>query len=113
MKTNTASGQNCRVASSSVQRADGVDAEIGVRVARGPVVRRLRGGVDHEVDIGAVLRETALDGGSVADIDIVVACTGGQSATSASRFHVVDASAPKNWRRMSLSMPTTRWPRSQ
>src|SRR5262249_408214 len=47
-----------------------VDAEVGVRVARRPVVRRLRGGVDHESNIAAIFPEYSFDFGAVANIGI-------------------------------------------
>ena len=52
-----------------VERAERVDLEVGVRVGRGPVVRRLRGRVDHELDPSGVLGEHALHGVAVADVD--------------------------------------------
>src|SRR5262249_9450245 len=50
------------------QRAVGVDAEIRVRVLRGPVVRRLRGDMDHKPDVVAVPREQGLDRLAIPDV---------------------------------------------
>ena len=51
-----------------VQRADGVDAEIRVRLARGPVVRRLRGGVDDDFHGTAEFGEHLIHGVVVANV---------------------------------------------
>ena len=59
-----------------VQRANGVDAKIGVRIARGPVMRRLRGGVDDEFDVLAQFFEQRLDSIAVADVKVVVFVVG-------------------------------------
>ena len=53
-----------------VERPDGVDAEVGVRVGRSPVVRRLRGGVDDQLERAACLGEHALDAVAVADVEV-------------------------------------------
>ena len=52
-----------------VQRADGVDGEVGVRLAGGPVVRRLRGAMDDELQGGAA-GERALHAVAVADVEV-------------------------------------------
>jgi hypothetical protein len=59
-----------------VQRADGVHAKVRVRIARGPVVRRLRGRVDDERDVRAELFEKIFHGCAVADVEIVVLVIG-------------------------------------
>ena len=95
-----------------VQGADRVDVEVGERLLGRPVVRGLRGGVDHELDRVAVagedLRRPPRGRG----------CRrrGGGSArpsafSSRDWFQAVDASGPKNTLRMSLSIPTTSMPR--
>ena len=53
-----------------VQGAGGVDAPVGVRVRRRPVVRRLRRGVDDQLDGLAVLLEQAADALLIADVEI-------------------------------------------
>ena len=53
-----------------VESAVGIDPEVGLRIARGPVVRWLGGGVDDQVDLLAVLGEDAIDPVGVADVDI-------------------------------------------
>ena len=58
-----------------VQGADGVDAEIRVRLARGPVVRRLRGGVNDQGDVLAECFEKIFHRLPVADVEIVVLIT--------------------------------------
>ena len=55
-----------------IQCADGVDAEIRVRIARRPVVRRLRRGVDDEGDVLAELAEQVFDRRAVADVEVVM-----------------------------------------
>ena len=57
----TASGQCWRVGFQQVQRAVRVDGEVETRIARGPVVRGLGGGVDDEGDGLAVARENGLE----------------------------------------------------
>ena len=54
--------------------------------------------------------KTDFDARRVADIDVVVACSAGTVASSSRRLHSVEASSPKNVRRMLLSMPTTSKP---
>ena len=56
-----------------VEGAVGVDAEVGLRVARGPVVGGLGGGVDDELDRAAVLGEDPVDGVAVADVGALAA----------------------------------------
>ena len=53
-----------------VQRAVGVDREVRLRVARRPVVRRLRGRVDDELELLGVLGEDAHDRVGVADVEV-------------------------------------------
>ena len=55
-----------------VQRADGVDAKIRVRVARRPIMGRLRGRMDDERNVLAEFFEEIFDGVAVADIKIVM-----------------------------------------
>ena len=55
-----------------VQRAGGVDPEIGVRLARRPVVRGLRGGVDDDFDLAAIARKHVLHRVKIADVDGVM-----------------------------------------
>jgi hypothetical protein len=52
-----------------VQRAGRVDAEVDVRLAGGPVVRRLRGGVDDQLEVAADLADDARDAVAVPDVD--------------------------------------------
>ena len=68
---NVASGRVPARRLEQVERAVGVDAEVRLRVGRGPVVRRLRGGVDDELDLAARARaKTPLDAVGVADVDV-------------------------------------------
>jgi hypothetical protein len=53
-------------------RARRVDGEVGQRLARGPVVRGLRGRVHDHRDVAAVVREELTDTGLVADVQIGV-----------------------------------------
>ncbi len=53
-----------------VQRPVRVDAEVRLRVGRRPVVRGLRSGVDHELDLACVLGEYPLHAIRVADVDL-------------------------------------------
>jgi hypothetical protein len=101
---NTASGQTARAVEQD-QRPSGIDREIRVRIAGGPVVRRLRGGVHDQPDLAAVQREERLHGGAVADVGRGVPIPG--TSLEPSRTQAVDASGPKNTDRMSLSTPTT------
>ena len=55
-----------------VERAVGVDAEVGLRLLGGPVVRGLGGGVHDQLDLAGVLGEDALDAVGVADVDLLV-----------------------------------------
>ena len=55
------------------QGAVGVDGEVGDRLLGRPVVRRLGGGVDDQIDICAVFLEQAVDPLCAADVDIAVA----------------------------------------
>jgi hypothetical protein len=55
-----------------VQRAGGVDAEIRERLARRPVVRGLRGGVDHQRDRAAVVAEDLGQLAEIAHVGVVV-----------------------------------------
>ncbi len=66
-----------------VQRPDGIDVEVGERVASCPVVRRLGGGVDHELDVGAVRPEQVLDRRTVADVEVLVGVGSPSSSSSA------------------------------
>ncbi len=52
-----------------VERPERVDLEVDVRVRCRPVVGRLRGRVDHQLDRVGVLGEHALDGIAIADVD--------------------------------------------
>ncbi len=61
-----------------VERAVGVDAEVGLRVAGGPVVRGLGGGVDDQLDLLAGLGEDAIDALGVADVEV----DGAEAATA-------------------------------
>ena len=54
-----------------VQGAVRVDAEVGLRLARRPVVRRLRGGVHDDLDRGCVLGEQALHALGIPDVELV------------------------------------------
>ena len=53
-----------------VERPVRVHAEVRLRIARRPVVRRLRGGVDDELEILSVLREDPVDALGVADVEL-------------------------------------------
>ena len=55
-----------------VERAVGVDAEVGLGLLGRPVVRGLRGGVHDQLDLAGVLGEDARDGVGVADVDLLV-----------------------------------------
>ena len=90
-----------------VERAVGVDAEVGLRVARGPVVRGLRGGVDDQLDLAGVLGEDARDAVGVADVELERRGTRRARRTSRSVTCEVEASGPKNCARMSFSSPIT------
>ena len=60
------------VPSSSLEQhhgADGVDREVGLGIASCPVVRWLRGAVDHEFDAGTVLSEHRIHRPIVTDVD--------------------------------------------
>ena len=94
---NGASGQCRRVASSRIERAVGVDGEIGERLARGPVVRRLGRGVDHERDVAAVAREQPVHGVGVADVGVDVAVAAARRARAAARRQAVLPSSPKKY----------------
>src|SRR5262249_39813401 len=52
--------------------AVGVHAEIGVRILRGPVVRRLRGGMHDEFNITAIIGKHRLDRPTIPNIDVKV-----------------------------------------
>ena len=54
-----------------VQCAVGVDGEIGLRLACGPVVGGLGGGVDDDLDLARVGGEDAFDAVGVADVELV------------------------------------------
>ena len=56
-----------------VEGAVGVDAEVGLGVAGGPVVGGLGGGVDDQLDLARVLAEDAVDRGTVADVGVLPA----------------------------------------
>ena len=70
---NVAAGACSRVASQKVERAVGVDGEVGVRVRGRPVVRGLRGGVDDQLDRAPVAREERVDPLAVADVHLLPA----------------------------------------
>ena len=55
-----------------IERPGGVDAEIRVRIARGPVVGRLGGGVDDQGDVLAELAEQVFDRLTVADVEVMM-----------------------------------------
>jgi hypothetical protein len=55
-----------------VERAVRVHTEVGLRVGRGPVVRGLRGGVDHRRELAAVALEQPHDAIGVADVQLHV-----------------------------------------
>ena len=55
-----------------IEGADGVDAEVRERLASGPIVRRLRGGVDDGRDVGAVVRQHPTHGRGVPDVEVLV-----------------------------------------
>ena len=94
-----------------VEGAAGVDVEVGERVAHRPVVRRLGGGVDDHGDVAAVLLEDLRAARPGRGCRRRGGCTPSpRSLVSRSTFQAVDASAPKNSCRMSLSMPTTSRP---
>ena len=59
-----------------VERARRVDAKIGRRIARGPVVRRLGRGVDHQRDVAAAAPKDLVELCAVADVDVVVLVVG-------------------------------------
>ena len=61
-----------KTASGQVQRAGGIDTEVGMRLARGPVVGGLGGGMDDDLDPGTVRLENALHRVKVADVNGVV-----------------------------------------
>ena len=73
---NGASGQYCRVASQQVQRAVGIDGEVGDRIARRPIVRGLRRGMNDDRDVAAVGREHLLHGRFVANVGVDVPVAG-------------------------------------
>src|SRR5690606_6058041 len=52
--------------------AAGIDREVGLRIARRPVVGGLRGGVDDDRDVLAVAAEDGGHGGLVADVGVHV-----------------------------------------
>jgi hypothetical protein len=52
-----------------VEGAVGVDREVGGRIGRRPVVRRLRGGVDDDLQRPRVLAKDGVDRLGVADVD--------------------------------------------
>ena len=80
-----------------VERADGVDVEVGERVAHRPVVRRLGRGVDHHRDVPAVPRRRSRPARRGRGCRRRGGCTRRRGRWSAARtFHAVDASAPKN-----------------
>ncbi len=96
-----------------VQRPVGVDREVGLRIRRGPVVRRLRRGVDHELERAAAARRTRgrrhrrRGCRSRANGTSRRACGSSRSVVCA-----VDADGPKNRARMSFSSPITSKPAS-
>ena len=55
-----------------IERPSGVDAEIGVRIARGPVVGWLGGGVNDQGDVLAELVEQVFHRRTVADVEVVM-----------------------------------------
>ena len=59
VKTNVASGLCRRVASSRLSVPFALTREVGLRIRRRPVVRRLRGRVDDELELAGVPREDA------------------------------------------------------
>jgi hypothetical protein len=58
------------------ERTVGIDGKVGDRFLRGPVVRRLRGGMDDQRNVAPVSREHLFHGGRVADVSAHVAVTG-------------------------------------
>ena len=53
-----------------VERAVGVDGEVGLGIRGGPIVRRLCGSVDHDLERASDLAEDAFDRPLVPDIDL-------------------------------------------
>ena len=53
-----------------VERAERVDAEVGLGVACRPVVRGLGSGVDHGLDLPRQIRKGTIDAVGVADVDV-------------------------------------------
>ena len=90
-----------------VERAVGVDCEVGLRVARRPVVGGLRGGVDDQLDPARARAEDPLDRAGVADVDVLDFETRGAPRSRRSVTCAVEASGPKKRARMSFSIPTT------
>ena len=111
---NGASGAWRRERLEQHERALGVDGEVGDRLARGPVVRRLRRGVDDELERPCRTRANSRS------IGVRVADVGGRRACSAASSLLEPLDHPRRRRlgaeevatRMSLSTPTTSQPRS-
>ena len=55
-----------------IERSVGVDAEVDLRLRRCPVMRRLRGGVNDDSDVGVEFGEDLIDERLIADVDIEV-----------------------------------------
>ena len=95
-----------------VERAVGVDREVRVRVARRPVVRGLRGGVDDQLDLAAVLGEQPRRRRRRRGCRARRCGSSASSRLSRSLTCAVEASGPKSTARMSFSIPTTSKPAS-
>ena len=93
-----------------VERAVGVDREVGLRLARRPVVGGLRGGVDDQLDPAGVLAEDPLDRRRRRGCRLSPSGTPDARRPSRSVTWEVDDSGPKKRARMSFSMPTTSKP---
>ena len=81
-----------------VEGAVGVDAEVGLRVARGPVVGGLGGGVDDQLDLAGVLAEDPLDRRRASRMSAFSQRNSECSATSRSVTCEVEDSGPKKLR---------------
>ena len=97
MKTNGASGSARRVASSRLSVPLALTREVGLRVAGRPVVRRLRGGVDDQLDAAGARARTAASTPSASRMSRSArAELVGKRSASCSVIGAVDASGPKN-----------------
>ncbi len=114
---NVASGGVAAGGLEQVERAVGVDPEVGLRIGGRPVVRGLGRGVDDELELRAGLGEGAVDGVGVPDVDLQRAERVGElareplggvprSTRSARRI----ASACRSRGRSRRSPARTKWP---